>query len=76
MGVHVPPNQVVSAFVPKVLNQRIPELIEYYGAPSISQFVRELVAEAINNMDAAKEQEARQAEAEQTNDRVLAVEQS
>lgn len=59
MRVEVPPNQVVAAFLPKVLNQRIPELVEFCNAPSISQLVRELVAQAIENMDAAKEREAR-----------------
>jgi hypothetical protein len=56
MGVQVPPNQVVAAFLPKVLNQRVPEVVEFYGAKSISHLVRELVALAIEDMDAAKEQ--------------------
>jgi hypothetical protein len=59
MGVvQVPPNQVVSGFLPKRLNQRIPELVEFCNAPSISQLVKELVAQAIEVMDAAKQQEA------------------
>jgi hypothetical protein len=56
MGVQVPPNQVVAAFLPKVLNQRVPEVVEFYRAKSISHLVRELVAQAIEDMDAAKEQ--------------------
>jgi metal-responsive CopG/Arc/MetJ family transcriptional regulator len=60
MGIAVPPNQVVSAFLPKRLNQRIPDVVEYYGAKSISELVRVLVERAIDEMDAAKakEQEA------------------
>jgi predicted DNA-binding protein len=64
MGIQVPPNQVVAAFLPKVLNQRIPELAEFCGADSISHLVRELVAQAIEDMDAVN------------NDRVLVAKSS
>jgi hypothetical protein len=49
--------QTVAAFLPKKLTQRIPELVEFCGAGSISQLVRELVAQAIETMDAAKQKE-------------------
>jgi hypothetical protein len=66
MGVQVPRNQVVAAFLPKVLNQRVPEVVEFYGAKSISHLVRELVAQAIGDMDTAKEKTG----SAQGNDRV------
>ena len=53
MAVQVPPNQVVAAFLPKVLNQRVPELVEFCHAASISQLVKGLVARAIEDMDTA-----------------------
>jgi hypothetical protein len=54
MGTQVPPSQVVAAFLPKVLTRRISELVEFSNAPSMSQLVRELVAQAIERMGAAK----------------------
>jgi hypothetical protein len=71
MGVRVPPNQVVAAFLPKVLNQRVPEVVEFFGAKSISHLVRGLVEQAIEDMDAAKHLTT----AGQGNDHLLTVEQ-
>lgn len=75
MGVQVPPNQVVAAFLPKVLNRRVPEIVEFYGAKSISHLVRELVAQAIENMDAANKQNS-EVQAEVVDDRLRTVEPS
>jgi hypothetical protein len=64
MAVRVPPNQIVAAFLPKVLNRRIPELAEFCNVPSISQLLRKLVAKAIEDMDSTKRLEV-------VNDRLL-----